>query len=209
MPEGFSAVSAGCRESDGIGWYPAGLPSEALTGIRETLTDIAMCKAKPAAKPLKLANDSGVCLLLKPGRGKYWRMNYRRGGRQKTLAPGVYPAVTVADARQRREEARKLSANGVAPGGVRQQTKPIQTGAVPAQGDPLEAIARQWMARQDVAAVTANKSRRILESFLSPEIGSLAMAAITRRVLLDVQRKIKATGGSTSRWRCVREAGAG
>ena len=70
------------------------------------LTDTAIRKAKPAASPLKLTDGGGMYLLLKPDGGKYWRMNYRHEGKQKTLALGVYPTVTLADARERREAAR-------------------------------------------------------------------------------------------------------
>ena len=158
------------------------------------LTDTAIRKAKPASSPLKLTDGGGMYLLLNPDGSKYWRMNYRHSGKQKTLTLGVYPTVTLADARQRREDARKLLANGIDPNMVRQQTKQAQIEAVRVLGDTFEAIARAWMARQDVAEVTAKKNRWILESFLFPEIGSLAMAAITPRVLLDALRKIEATG---------------
>ena len=158
------------------------------------LTDTAIRKAKPAVSPLKLSDGGGLYLLLKPDGGRYWRLNYRFGGKQKTLALGVYPTVTLADARQRREDARKLLANGTDPGEMRKEAKQAQAAAAQAEGDTFEAIAREWMARQDVAEVTANKSRWILESFLFPEIGSLTMAAITPRVLLDALRKVEATG---------------
>jgi len=158
------------------------------------LTDTAIRKAKPAASPLKLTDGGGMYLLLKPDGGRYWRMNYRYGGKQKTLAIGVYPTVTLADARQRRENARKLLANGVDPSALRKEAKQTNVEAVRATGQTFEAVARQWMARQDVAEVTANKSRWILESFLFPEIGGFALSAITPRVLLDALRKVEATG---------------
>ncbi|MBB5357737.1 hypothetical protein HDE76_000919 [Rhodanobacter sp. ANJX3] len=87
------------------------------------LTDTAIRKAKPVASPLKLTDGGGMYLLLKPDGGKYWRMNYRHGGKQKTLALGVYPLVTLADARQRREDARKLLANGIDPSAIRKEAK--------------------------------------------------------------------------------------
>src|SRR6185312_10829996 len=200
VPEGFQAVSWGCRESDGICWYfcwyLARMPSQEPAGTNKDermLTDTAIRKAKPAVSPLKLSDGGGLYLLLKPDGGRYWRLNYRFGGKQKTLALGVYPTVTLADARQRREDARKLLANGTDPGEMRKEAKQAQAAAAQAEGDTFEAIAREWMARQDVAEVTANKSRWILESFLFPEIGSLTMAAITPRVLLDALRKVEAT----------------
>jgi hypothetical protein len=115
------------------------------------LTDTAIRKAKPAASPLKLTDGGGMYLLLNPDGGRYWRMNYRHGGKQKTLALGVYPSVTLADARQRREDARRLLANGTDPGKVRKQAKQEAEKAGQAAGDTFEVIAREWMARQDVA----------------------------------------------------------
>jgi integrase len=155
------------------------------------LTDTAIRKAKPTDKPQKLADAGGMYLLLKPDDCRYWRMDYRHGGKRKTLALGVYPTVTLADARQRREDARKLLANGTDPGEIRKQEAQR---AEQAAGDTFEAVARGWMARQDVAEVTANKTRWILETFLFPEIGGLSLSAITPRVLLDALRKVEATG---------------
>jgi integrase len=158
------------------------------------LTDTAIRKAKPTDRQLKLTDGGGMYLLVKPDGGRYWRMQYRFGGKQKTLALGVYPTVTLADARQRREHSRRLLANGSDPGEMRKQAKQEAKTAEQAAGDTFEAVARDWMARQDVAEVTANKSRWILESFLFPEIGGLALSAITPRVLLDALRKVEETG---------------
>jgi integrase len=158
------------------------------------LTDTAIRKAKPTDKPQKLADGSGMYLLLKPDDSRYWRMDYRHSGKRKTLALGVYPTVTLADARQRREDARRLLANGIDPGVIRQQAKQEAQRVEQAAGDTFEAVAREWMARQDVAEVTANKNRWILESFLFPEIGRLPLSSITPRVLLDALRKVEATG---------------
>jgi integrase len=158
------------------------------------LTDTAIRKAKPSDKPQKLVDGGGMYLLLKPDDSRYWRMDYRHGGKRKTLALGVYPTVTLADARQRREDARRLLANGTDPGERRKQAKQEAKEAERPTGDTFEAVAREWMARQDVAEVTANKTRWIMETFLFPEIGGLSLSAITSRVLLDALRTIEVTG---------------
>ncbi len=72
------------------------------------LTDIACRQAKPTDKARKLADGGGLYLLVNLV-GKYWRMDYRYGGKRKTLALGVYPAISLADARERRQEAHKLA----------------------------------------------------------------------------------------------------
>lgn len=158
------------------------------------LTDTAIRKAKPAETPQKLTDGGGMYLLLKPDGGRYWRLDYRFAGKRKTLALGVYPTITLAEARQRRDEAKKRVASGFDPGADRKEAKKAQVAANRAPGQTFAAVARDWMARQEVAEVTASKNRWILETFLFPEIGSLPLASITSRVLLDALRKVEATG---------------
>lgn len=158
------------------------------------LTDVAIRKAKPGAKPLKLSDGRGMYLLLKPDGGRYWRMDYRHAGKRKTLALGVYPEVSLFDARLRREDALQLLANGADPGAVRKNAKQAKAEAERASDETFEAIGRDWMAWQDVAEVTANKTRWILETFLFPELGQRPITEITPRDLLDVLRKIETTG---------------
>jgi integrase len=158
------------------------------------LTDTSIRKATPDTKPRKLTDGGGMYLLLKPDGGRYWRLDYRHGGKRKTLALGVYPSVTLADARQRREDARRQLAQGVDPGAARKAAKKAEVEAVTAAADTFEAVAREWMARQDVAEVTAAKTKWILETFLFPEIGQQPIAGITARDLLAALRKVEDTG---------------
>jgi hypothetical protein len=75
------------------------------------LNDMAVRKAKPEAKPYKMADGGGMYLEVMPNGSKYWRFKYRFGGKEKRLAFGVYPDVPLSLARQRRDDARKLLAN--------------------------------------------------------------------------------------------------
>ncbi|KJX08036.1 hypothetical protein SG72_10905 [Enterobacter cloacae subsp. cloacae] len=79
------------------------------------LSDVKVRSAKPEAKAYKLTDGDGMVLLVHPNGSKYWRLRYRFGGKEKMLALGKYPEVSLADARARRDEARKLLANGVDP----------------------------------------------------------------------------------------------
>ena len=79
------------------------------------LTDTAVRNAKPGSKPVKLSDGGGLHLLIQPHGTKLWRMAYRHAGKQKTLALGIYPTVSLADARSRRDEAKKLLSEGVDP----------------------------------------------------------------------------------------------
>ncbi len=88
------------------------------------LTDTAIRNAKPAQKPIKLTDERGLYLLLKPNGSRWWRFDYRYGGKRKTLSMGVYPDVSLKDARNRRDEARKLLAFDADPGENVKRSKP-------------------------------------------------------------------------------------
>ncbi|MGN6739595.1 tyrosine-type recombinase/integrase [Dyella sp.] len=163
------------------------------------LTPSAVANAKAQAKPYKLADERGMYLLVKPDGARWWRFDYRRPhtGKRNTLSLGTFPDVSLRIARERREEARRQIADGIDPGAVRQEAKAAKMRAAAAEevaAYTFGMAAREWMARQDVAEVTANKTRWILETFLFPEIGSVPLAEVTPRQLLDALRKVEATG---------------
>ena len=185
------------------------------------LTDTAIRKAKPTDAPRKLSDSGGMYLLLKPDGGRYWRMNYRFAGKQKTLALGVYPVVTLADARQRRAEARKLLANSIDPSDVKRAAKVAQAHAEALTTNTFKAVAQEWLvrreARGDTAQTTLAKDRWRLETYLYPAIGSRPIAEITPRELRDTLRpiadsgkletanKTKTTAGQIFRWAMLEE----
>lgn len=104
------------------------------------LTDIKVKTAKPKDKPYKLADGGGMYLLINTNGSKYWRMKYRFAGKEKMLSIGVYPDVTLADAREKRSEARKLLAAGGDPG----EAKRKKNRAAMSLQNTFEAIAREW-----------------------------------------------------------------
>ncbi|WP_045765799.1 Arm DNA-binding domain-containing protein, partial [Xanthomonas albilineans] len=132
------------------------------------LTDTAIRKAKSASRTQRLFDGGGMYLEITPAGGKWWRLKYRVGGKEKRLSLGTYPDTGLAAARVRREEARKLLASGIDPSEQRKQVKQEQIAAVAASGETFKSVAREWMSRQTVARVTADKNRWLLETFLFP-----------------------------------------
>jgi hypothetical protein len=91
------------------------------------LTDSAIRKAKPAAKPIKLYDERGLFLLVAPAGGKWWRFRYRFERKHKSLSMGVYPDVGLVNARMRRDAAKQMLAKGIDPGAVRREDKARET----------------------------------------------------------------------------------
>ncbi|WP_258963347.1 Arm DNA-binding domain-containing protein, partial [Klebsiella pneumoniae] len=105
------------------------------------LNDMQIRRAKPEDKPYTLGDGQGLSLLIEPNGSKSWRFRYRYAGKPKMISLGVYPTITLADARSRRDEARKLVAEGKNPSEVRKEQKlALQTESENA----FENIAREW-----------------------------------------------------------------
>jgi integrase len=160
------------------------------------LTPSAVANAKPKAKPYKLADGRGLFLLVRPSGAKWWRWKYRRPvtGVENTLSLGTFPEVSLRKARDKRDDARRLLADGIDPGAKRQEVKAAKVADMEAAGDTFEAMARAWLARQECAEITLRKSQWILETCLFPEIGTMPLTEVTPRVLLDALRKVEETG---------------
>jgi integrase len=173
------------------------------------LTVLDIKQAKPADKPYRLYDEKGMYLEVSPSGGKLFRLKYRVGGKEKRLALGGYPDTSLAEARDKRDEARKLVAQGIDPSAERQEAKRQRVEAQQAAADTFEAVTRAWMVgeHEKVAEVTANKNRWLFETFLFPEIGHLPLTAVTSRVLLDALRKIEAAGKQETARRAKIKAG--
>src|SRR5665213_102400 len=151
------------------------------------LTDAAIRNAKPSTKPIKLSDGGSLYLLIQPHGTKLWRMAYRHAGKQKTLAFGIYPTVTLAEARGRRDDAKKLLAEGIDP--LVQQRIEKQTNTVNFKLVAEELL--QKMRREGRASATLAKTRWLLE-FAYPSIGARPVAKVTALEVLGVLRKIEA-----------------
>lgn len=157
------------------------------------LTDTAVRNAKPGDKPAKMFDERGLFLIVTPAGGKWWRLRYRYDGKEKLLSLGVYPDVGLKDARDRRDEARKLLANAIDPGENRKVQKAAK---VERATNSFEAIAREWFAknRETWAASHADKIIKRLENDVFPWLGGKAIAEITAPNVLAVLRRIEGRG---------------
>lgn len=159
------------------------------------LTKLQVEKAIPRddGKPLKLADSLGLTLHVMPNGAKYWRMRYRCAGKEKTLALGVYPDVSLKAAREKRDDARRLLANDIDPSTQRKEEKQARELA---EKNNFEAVAREWhrikaaewAPRHALAVLTA------LENYLFPSLGKRPIHDIEPQELLEVLRKVERTG---------------
>jgi integrase len=152
------------------------------------LQDLEIKRLKPDAKPRKYSDGGGLYLLVQPGGSKLWRMNYRHGGKQKTLAFGPYPATKLTDARALRDKAKALLAEGRDPGDAGAMEAP--------KADTFAAIAKEWLRAQS-ALWSLKHSARIESRFqrdVYPAIGHLAPEEIGAPQILALLRKIEDRG---------------
>lgn len=170
------------------------------------LTDTAIRKAKPKTNRYKMADGGGMYLDVMPNGSKYWRLKYRFDGKEKTLALGVYPDITLADARQRRDDARKLLAHEIDPSA---QKKAVKAARVERSANSFEVIAREWHLNQ-LNTWTENHGVRVLsrlERDLFPWIGSKPITEITAPEVLAVARKTEFRGAGYSAHRLIQTCG--
>ncbi|EJF29175.1 MULTISPECIES: integrase arm-type DNA-binding domain-containing protein [Enterobacteriaceae] len=154
------------------------------------LTDIKVRTAKPTDKQYKLTDGSGMHLLVHPNGSKYWRLQYRFGGKQKMLALGVYPDVSLAGARVRRDDARKLLANSIDPGDKKKNDKVEQE-----EARTFEQLAIEWHATNK--KWSEEHSRRVLKSLednLFPAIGKRNIVELKTRDLLAPIKAVELSG---------------
>jgi integrase len=167
------------------------------------LAETTIRHTKPKEKPYKLYDGRGLFLLVAPTGGRLWRLRYRHGGKEKLLALGRYPDVPLRRAREKRDEARSLVADGIDPN-VQRQTDKVALGVT------FELVAREWLKRleKSVKASTFARERSQLKRFVFPDLGGRPVAQITTPEILRPLKKIEARGtGDTAhrvRSSCVR-----
>lgn len=149
--------------------------------------------AKPAATTYRLWDSQGLYLEVSPAGGKWWRLKFRYGGKEKRMSLGTFRDVSSKAARRKRDDARALLDDGVDPNAVRKEAKREVAGRA---ANSFEAVAREWYGKQSHVWVLHHASDvlRRLESNLFPEIGDKPIAEITAPTLLAAVRKIEHRG---------------
>lgn len=167
------------------------------------LTETAIRNAKVPAKPAKLADERGLYLLCTPSGGRWWRFKYRYDGKEKLLALGTYPEISLAKARDDREQARRQIAAGIDPSAARQEAKRHRTEAA---ANNFECMAREWLetVKPRWAAVYHGDTVKRFEAFVFPAIGGRPITGIKTSELLPLVRKIETRGTLVTAHKVVR-----
>lgn len=162
------------------------------TRARRVLTDTEIKRAPRRGKPYRLNDGRGLYLIVNPNGSKWWRFAYTFSGKRNNLSLGTYPDIGLADARQRLDDGRRLVAQGVDPV---EQKKAAKTAAVERAENRFEAVAREWLSKQQhLSLVTLDKSRTLFERLAFPWIGDRPVASITAPDLLTVLRRVESRG---------------
>jgi len=175
------------------------------------LSDVQIKNAKPKAQAYKLMDGFGLYLLVSPTGGKLWRFDYRFGGKRLVQAIGAYPAITLAEARKRRDSAKELLANGIDPGAVKKAQK---VAVLASEENCFEIVAREWHAKfsgqwsPGHAATIMDRLTRDVFPWLGnkpvSEVRPLDLLAILRRVegrgALETAHRIRTICGQVLRY---------
>ena len=169
----------------------------------ETLGALQVEKVKPGSKPQHLFDGGGLFLLVATSGGKWWRFKYSFSGKSKTISFGTYPEISLAQARERREEARKLLAMGVDPSANRKAVKLAKEELL---ANSFECIAREWHKKMvGDSAWTADHAETILtrmEKDMFPRIGAKPITEVTAKDIRAILDQVKERGAVDTARRC-------
>lgn len=160
------------------------------------LTDSAIKNAKPQKKQFKLYDTGGLLLIVTPQGHKWWRLKYHFKGKEKSISLGVYPEVSLKDARLLRDEARKLLSSGTDPSAQRKEEKSALLAEQKEEENTFEAIAKEWFASYSPSLTPkhADKLSRYLQKVLFPAIGKISVTHIEPPMILEGIRPTEAKG---------------
>lgn len=170
------------------------------------LTEAQIRASKPRETAYKLPDARGLHLLITPAGGRLWRFRYRYAGRENTLGLGPYPEITLQEARDRREDARRMLKHGVDPSA---QRKAAKAAAADRAVNSFEVVAREWFAknRDGWAPTHAERVLRRLERDIFPWIGGRAIAELAPPELLAALRRIESRGRIETAHRALSSCG--
>jgi len=170
------------------------------------LSDVTIRNTKPVTKPIKLYDGRGLYLIVTPTGSKWWRFRFKFDGKEKLLSLGIYPDISLKDARDRRDEARKLIANGVNPSENRKIQKLARADLV---ANSFEIVAREWFAKYSTSWAKNHSDRTIrrFERDIFPWIGGQPIAEINAPKLLEVVRRIEKRGALETAHRALANCG--
>jgi integrase len=157
------------------------------------LTDLQLRKMRPQDKIIKFADERGMYIELHPNGSMYWRLKYRFLGKEKRLALGVYPEVSLAEARDKRDAARKQLAEGVDPSAARRAGKAALSLSAE---NSFELVCREWLENRKSTVEPAQHLKTLarMENDVFPWLGRRPIADITAMEILSVLRRIDARG---------------
>ena len=160
------------------------------------LTDAKIRNAKPTDKPIKLTDAGGLYLDVRPTGTKLWRYRYRIAGKENLFAVGEYPALSLAEARTKRAEARELVKRGIHPSHERQATRLMTHSA---NANTFEAVGREWIEKKKPTWTPyyLRQVERFLASDVFPHVGPLPIRSVTAAHLLEIVRRIEGRGAET------------
>ena len=183
-------TSGGIRDNLGV---DAGVSVHSRREIPPMLTDKAIKALKPKQKPYKAADGLGLYLSVQPNGSRLWRFKYRYVGKEKLAALGAYPEIGLANARERRDELRRMLSNGIDPAAHRKATRVARATAAE---NSLEVVAREWFQKMSPGWVEKHRIKIIqrLERDVFPWLGSRPVAELTAHDVLAVLRRIEGRG---------------
>lgn len=170
------------------------------------LTNTKIQNAKPKDKPYKLYDNGGLLLIIQPNGGKWWRYKYRLAGKEKLLALGTYPDISLAEARERHSQARKLVANGKDPNEIKKEAKKQVAAKTE---NSMEIVAREWH-EQNVHKWTPHYATDVinrLEKHIFPKLGKKPIADISATDLLACLKVIEKNGALDMAQRMMQTCG--
>ena len=169
------------------------------------LTDLKIRTAKPKPKDYKLSDGKGLFLLVKTNNSKYWRLKYRIDNKEKLMALGVYPDVSLSKARERRDEARAMLADGIDPMANKRAVKASDQAA---SANSFEIVANEWLSKRGRKS-EGNDARlhKLLHKDLFPWLGKRPIDEISPVELLKTLRRIEERGAIDTAHRAKQYAG--